>query len=236
MKKYISHLCEKNNLSMDELSSKMQVKINTIKDWDNGVKRPSKKQIEILSKIFEIDSNKLIKNMELYEQLENEIKVKNKCLRIGLVVSLILIVSLSLLFLKDERILKDNDRLYYFTGQSEHFNFDRGLVLLYNGKKYINMSNFIVDKNLDIKNMVINISFNERLWKSLEYHYNPKQNAQDWLKSITINEYGKKRDSFKRYKNKNFPDDFKIEINYCLQNDECHTEIMETKSSVLNSI
>ena len=135
--------------------------------------------------------------------------------------------------------------LYSFKGESDNFLFRDGLIIISDNKKYIEIANFDVKNNIDVKTMSINIAFNESIWAVKDYQQKENESVREWLNKIKFNEYGKivenelidtkkRYDSFIKYDTIIFPNDFKVEINYCTK-DECTVEILDIESSKLES-
>ena len=234
--KIISKLRLKEGLTTSALAHKLKVKESTIKEWENGTKFPTLFQLKKMAKLFNVEISKLASDDILIQSIERN--YHNMWIRMLVIISFLVIIVLGIYFNYRNTYhcvtIDSKQNIYIFTGSSEHFKFDKGYVLLDQENKYMTMSEFNLDEDLDIKSIVINIAFNETLWKALEYEYDEEVSAEDWIKSINISDYGKKKDSFIKYKNTNFPDDFKVEVNYCLQNNTCHTELINIKAESLN--
>lgn len=138
-------------------------------------------------------------------------------------------------------IRSDYIRIYYFNGESANFKYEKGLFVKSNNGKYIELSNFKLKNNLNIKSLTINIAFNESIWKVADYDVNSDGDFNNWFNSQKFLEYDKQiitfdkkddKSSFSEY-DTNFPYDFKVEVNYCTDK-ICTVEIMNNKSEEVN--
>ena len=128
--------------------------------------------------------------------------------------------------------------VYSFKGESDNFKFKNGLIIMSRDNKFIEFGNFDIKNNLDFKSATINIAFNEAVWQIADYNVEQDGDAKSWFKDIDFNEYvvkagllenADKQNSFSKYDNK-FPNDFKVEINYCTQDDFCSMEILKIQA------
>lgn len=156
---------------------------------------------------------------------------------IGLFAMFIVILILISLMLNTDKY--EQESIYSFHGEGDIFSFDNGLLIISRDNRYIDISNFKVKDDVDIKSLTINIAFNESIWAVKDYD-DEDISLKQWLNNLRISEYGikgelfglKKADSFVKYNNI-FPKDFKVEINYCTK-DTCTVEILDIEASKLN--
>ncbi len=128
--------------------------------------------------------------------------------------------------------------IYKFNASSENFKVRDGILVILGDERYINISNFDLNKKMNIKSMTINIAFNESIWKVKDYEYDEELLPREWLNQLEFSEYKRKpnlldgpskEDSFMKYRYSLFPFDFKIEINYCTE-ELCTVEILKVNS------
>lgn len=156
------------------------------------------------------------------------------------IVIIVLSIIIVLLVLYIYKLVKgDSVRIYYFNGESDNFKYNKGIFVKSNNGKYIELSDFKLKKDLDIKSMTINIAFNESIWGIKGYDKESDKDVNSWLKDLKFYEYDKQyinlkdnKSSFSEY-DTNFPNDFKVEINYCTDK-LCTVEIMNIKSEEVN--
>ena len=239
LNKYLYDLRKKKRLSKKKFAEKINVKESLIEKWENGTKKPSVKNLKKISEVFSIDINELVETNNLIDAF-NKCKITNIVYIVILIILSVIILVIGGLFIKSIRY--KNISIYSFTGSSENFQFNNGLVVLSRDNKYIELSDFKIKNRLDIKSMTINVAFNESIWAIKEYDSEEYDTVNKWLKTVEFSEYDKegfvfenkdKSDSFSKYVTK-FPYDFKVEINYCTQND-CNVEILDITSEKLNT-
>ena len=238
LNKRLSKLREKNNLSIEELSLKLNVKQKKIIQWENGKKNPSLKNIYKLSKLYDVKVNSIIdedKTIPLLIKYIKYSKVKN------ILIVLLIVVSISLGYIYCQKNKRREINIYTFTGESDNFKFNNGLIVLSEDNKYIEISGFEPKGKIYIKSMTVNIAFNETIWAAKEYD-DDEISIRKWFEKLRFDEYYKegvsfynnqKSNSFATYLNK-FPNDFKVEINYCTY-DYCTVEILDINEVKLNT-
>lgn len=237
-KDFIKDLRKKNKLSIKDFASKINVKESLINDYENGKKEPSIRILKRIGKIFGNDLNSIDNNYFIN-------KINNKTKHNRIIVSFLIIISIiccTLGVIIYNNIKNNYISIYSFNGESDTFKFNNGLVVFSDDNRYIELSGFKIKNNINIKSMTINVAFNESIWAIKEYDSTEGENLNQWLKHVEISEYNKdgfifnnkyKSDSFSKYVTK-FPYDFKVEINYCTDED-CNVEILDIKSEKLNT-
>ncbi len=240
----LTKLRKKNKLTTSELANKIHVKEKNIIKWEEGKRLPSLYNIKVLARLYDVKISKIIDEETLLNLLIKNKKVN--IIQILLISLLILILTLILLLPIHFNNSKTSDiKIYSFKGESDNFLFRDGLIIISDNKKYIEIANFDVKNNIDVKTMSINIAFNESIWAVKDYQQKENESVREWLNKIKFNEYGKivenelidtkkRYDSFIKYDTIIFPNDFKVEINYCTK-DECTVEILDIESSKLES-
>lgn len=240
----LTKLRKKNKLTTSELANKIHVKEKKIIKWEEGKCLPSLYNIKTLANLYDVKISKIIDEETLLNLLIKNKKVN--IIQILLIFLLILILTLILLLPIHFNNSKTSDiKIYSFKGESDNFLFRDGLIIISDNKKYIEIANFDVKNNLDVKTMSINIAFNESIWTVKDYQQKENESVREWLNKIKFNEYGKvvenelidtkkHDDSFIKYDTIIFPNDFKVEINYCTK-DECTVEILDIEASKLES-
>lgn len=231
---------KKSKLSIEDVSNKININEKTITSWENGKTIPNNKQIKSLANLYDIDVSELVDASKLIDDLENEKKINI----FNLVVILILLVGISIvtsLFFHRERY--QEMEVYSFKGESENFKFKNGLIVMSRDNKFIDFGKFDIKNNLDIKSATINIAFNETIWTLADYSIEVDGDAKEWFKDLDFTEYVKKarllenadkQNSFSKYDNK-FPNDFKVEVNYCTTSDFCTVEILKINAEKMNT-
>lgn len=226
---------KKKKLSIDDVANKLDVNNKIVEGWENGKCIPNSKQIKELSKIYDVSVSEIVDTEFIIKELENEKKYNI----FKLVIILILLIGLSIvtsLFINRERYQEMD--VYSFKGESDNFKFKNGLIIMSRDNKFIEFGNFDIKNNLDFKSATINIAFNEAVWQIADYNVEQDGDAKSWFKDIDFNEYvvkagllenADKQNSFSKYDNK-FSNDFKVEINYCTQDDFCSMEILKIQA------
>jgi transcriptional regulator with XRE-family HTH domain len=230
--KRLKKIREKKEISIEELASKLDIKESIIVNWENGTKKPSASNLKKIASALDCKIEDLIDSDTLTEEI-----IEHESQRRYLIV-FIIILAILLGFVTNQvvkyQLKKKEFKTYAFTGESENFNFERGYALFSSDMDFIAISNFDLKKNLDIKSISINIAFNETIWASAEYKNNDFITAEKWLNNLIITEGSRpvlgKADSFIKYDKLNFPDDMKIEINYCLKDNTCHIDVVDISS------
>lgn len=237
-------LRKKKKMTISELANKIHVKEKKIIKWEEGRSLPSLYNIKTLACLYDVKISKIVDEEFLLNLLIKNKKVN--IIQIGLIILLILILTLVLLLPIHFNNSKPSDiKIYSFKGESDNFSFRDGLIIISDDKKYIEISNFDVKNNLDVKTMSINIAFNESIWAVKDYQQKENESAREWLNKIKFTEYGKivknelidtkkSDDSFIKYDTIIFPNDFKVEINYCTKVD-CTVELLDIEASKLES-
>ena len=222
--KYLYELRKKKRLSKKKFAEKLNVKESVINNWENGSKKPNISDMQKISKIFNIKIEELVTSDELIDNINKNRKINLISIIILIILSVILFV---IGFLYLESMKYKSISIYSFTGESDNFQFNNGLVVLSRDNKYIELSEFKIKNKLDIKSMTINVAFNESIWAIKEFDSQEDETVSKWLKNVEFSEYDKdgfmlekkdKSDSFSKYVTK-FPYDFKVEINYCTNDD-----------------
>ena len=239
LNKYVCELRKKKRLSKKKFAEKLSVKESLVEKWENGTAKLTVNDVEKISESFNIDINELINSKELIGTI-------NKSKRINVIISIVMCSLLIIVFVVSylfiESMKYKSISIYSFSGSSENFQFNNGLVVLSRDNKYIELSDFKIKNKLNIKSMTINVAFNESIWAIKEYDSLEYENVNKWLKNVEFSEYDKegfvfgnkdKSDSFSKYVTK-FPYDFKVEINYCTQ-DDCNVEILDITTEKLNT-
>lgn len=240
----LSKLRKKNKLTTIELSNKIHVKEKTIIKWEEGRRLPSLYNLKTLAHLYDVKISKIIDEETLLNLLIKNKKVN--IIQIGLIILLILILTLVLLFPIHFNNSKPSDiKIYSFKGESDNFLFRDGLIIVSDDKKYIEIANFDVKNDLEVNNISINIAFNESIWAVKDYKKKENESAREWLNKIKFAEYGKiirnelidskkNDDSFIKYDTLIFPNDFKVEVNYCTKV-ECTVELLDIEATNLES-
>ena len=227
--KRLKKMRKKKGLTIEELANKTNIKSISITKWENGTSIPSAKVLQKLASGLDCKIEDLIDSDTLTDEIINHEKQRRYLW--GVIIVLILSLGLLTNQIVKNQLKKRQYKTYGFTGESEHFHFDRGLVLFSNDMDFIALSNFDLKDNLDIKSISINIAFNETIWASAEYKYNEYITADKWLNNLIISEVSHpvlgSSDSFVKYDKVQFPDDMKVEINYCLQDNTCHIDVVD---------
>ena len=229
--KIIAKLRVKKGLTTSSLARKLKVKESVVKKWENGTKLPTLFQLKKLAHLFDVKISKLVSDDILIQSIERN--YHKMWLRIAIVIFLLFMIAIGGYYAY--RYIKANNiqDVYLFTGESEHFSFDEGIVTLTGQKRFISLSHFNCQDDLTISDLTINVAFNNKIWVAEEYHYNDEESVTDWLNKLVIKEEGKKdassKDSFLTHSNDNFIDNMQIEINYCDMDDKCVMEIMDLK-------
>ena len=219
LNKKLIKLREKNNYSIEQLSKEINVKESLINKWENGTKIPSIKNINKLSNVYNVKVTSILDEKNIILSLIKYITYyKIQCV----IIICLLISSIFFGVLYYNKNKKREINIYTFTGESDNFKFNNGLIVLAEDNKYIEISDFEFKNDINVKSMTINIAFNETLWSAKEYD-DDEITINKWFQKVSFDEYYKedislynnqKSNSFAKYLNK-FPYDFKVEINYC---------------------
>lgn len=233
-------LRNKHKLTISEVALKLHVKEKKVINWEEGKHLPSLYNLKKLANLYDIKISKIIDEDILLHSVIKQKKINT----IQLIFLILLIPVILILLLPINSNDKKTDiRIYSFKGESDNFVFNDGLIIISDDKKYIEISNFDVKNNLDVTSMSINIAFNESIWAVKDYKQTESASASEWLNKLRLTEYGKiikkelidskkKYDSFVKYDTNIFPNDFKVEVNYCTK-DECTVELLDISSNEL---
>lgn len=233
-------LRNKHKLTISDVASKLHVKEKKVINWEEGRCLPSLYNLKQLANLYDVKISKIIDEDILLNSV-----IKHKKINTIQLIFLILLIPVILILLLpiNSNDKKTDIRIYSFKGESDNFVFNDGLIIISDDKKYIEISNFDVKNNLDVKSMSINIAFNESIWAVKDYKQTESESASEWLNKLRLTEYGniikkelidskKKYDSFVKYDTNIFPNDFKVEVNYCTK-DECTVELLDISSHEL---
>lgn len=235
-------LRNKNKLTIEGVASKLHIKKKQVISWEEGRCLPSLYNLKRLANLYGVKISKIIDEDILLDLIIKQKKIN--MVQFILIILLTFILMLTLLLPICFNNTKDGDiRIYSFKGESDNFLFRDGLIVISDDKKYIEISNFDVKNNLDVKSMSLNIAFNESIWGVKDYKQTESESAREWLNKTKFTEYGKiitndiidskkDYDSFIKYDTNIFPNDFKVEVNYCT-NDECTVELLDIKADLL---
>ena len=212
---------EKNKLSISEVADKLNIKESKIEKFESDIKKPNLYQIKKLSNLYNIDMNNIIESKKIVDEV-----ILRRRLDILEFLTITILIILFCINILNKNVTTNSTNIYKFSGDSDHFKFDNGIYVS-GSNKYIDISNFDIKDDTEYKSITINIAFNESIWKVAQYKDEDKT-SKEWLNNVSFNEYGENDDSFSKYKD-TFPNDFKVEINYCTINDECSIEILDIK-------
>lgn len=241
--KRLSVIRKKKKMALEELSNKLNIDEKIIIDWETGKLLPSMYMLKKICLVYNIEIDELVSSKQL---LDNILKSKSKNIFSIIIILLLIFIMIVLGDIILNRPVKISDiNVFIFEGESDNFLFRDGIFIYSEDKKYIELSNFSVKDNLNIKSMTVNIAFNETIWGVKEYEYSKEESSREWLNKLKFNEYSnivseedkhdksKKYDSFTKYDESNFPYDFKVEINYCTDV-ICTVEIIDVETKKLD--
>ncbi len=226
----------KNKLSIEEVSKKLKIKTNKLEEWEKGNKKPSINSIKKLAHLYNIPVSNLIDEKELVDELIS--KKRLDIIEFSVITILIFLLIFTVSYITNRKnFYNGKDLIYEFKGESNNFSFEDGILVMNDKTRYIELSDFNVKSNINLRKIVINIAFNEKIWKVDEINNCTKEECINWLNNISYKEYtynkaplhkSAKDDSFMEYKD-DFPNDFKVEINYCTDK-ECTVEILDVSA------
>jgi transcriptional regulator with XRE-family HTH domain len=226
-------------LSTLDVANKLNINEQNVISWEKGKNIPGNKDIKSLASLYDVEVSELVDTSKLLDELESEKRFNI----FKLVVILVLLLGLSIitsLFFHRERY--QEMEVYNFKGESEHFKFKNGLIIMSRDNKFIDFGKFEL-KNIELKSATINVAFNETIWTLADYNIEDDGDAKEWFKDLDFTEYVKKarllenadkQNSFSKYDNK-FPNDFKVEVNYCTIDDFCTVEILKINAEKMNT-
>lgn len=231
--KILKNKLKSKGMSTNDLASLMKIDETIIQDWIDGTKIPSYKQLVKISSLLDIEIGKLINIEEINKFLDK----KNLIIKISNSVIILLIFIIIILGLKMSKNIeiKEDFNIYEFSAVGDKFAVEKGFFIKYDDKKYIELSGFTLKEKTDIKTMNINVSYNDTVWAIKEYKNSKDGNLNSWLKKIELKEYATPRkgaDSFANYEFNTFPGNMKIEVNYCLTDNECSIDILNIESKI----
>lgn len=232
----LKRLREKNSYSVKELACILKVNEKNVMNWEKGILKPDIKILKKLSILYNEPISSFISEDKMINEL---ISNKHKQLILNVLILILLILTLVFGSLFVHREKNEKIEIYKFSGESNNFKFDNGLIILSTNNRYIYLSGFEIKSGIEVKSATINIAFNETLWVADEYN-DEQTNVKDWFSNLNYSEYlknynlsEKTDNSFYKYKTQ-FPKDFKVEVNYCTINDDCTVEILSIESESLN--
>ena len=230
----------KKKLSVDEVARILKVKPIKVEQWEKGIKNPSIVYIKKLSELYNIPVNNIVNEKQLVDELIQ--KRRLDIIEFIIISILIFLLIFTASYITNRRLFNNGkDLIYEFKGKGNIFSFDDGILVLNDKTRYIELSDFKLNKDVNLKRLVVNIAFNEKIWKVSEINNCTNEECINWLNNLSYKEYTynrlplhkkEKDDSFVEYKDK-FPNDFKVEINYCTDK-ECSVEILDVQSKKIN--
>ena len=230
----------KKKLSIEEVSNKLNICIKKIEEYENGNKKPNIIHLKKLASLYDVPVSKLIDENKLVDILISKQRL-DKIEFIIISILIILLIFTASYITNRKSFNNGKDLIYEFKGEGNNFKFEEGILVMNDKTRYIELSDFNVKTNLNLTKLVINIAFNESIWKVDEINSCTNIECRNWLNNISYKEYTynklplhkkEKEDSFIEYKDK-FPNDFKVEINYCT-NEYCTVEILDVTAKKIN--
>ncbi len=231
--KIIKGKLKNKNMSTNDLASLLKIDEQIVQDWIDGAKIPNYKQLVKISSLLDIEMGKMVN----FEEINTFLNKKNLIIKIlnSIIILFVLIIIILSVKLNKNTVSKEDFKIYEFNATGEKFEVKKGFFVKHNDKKYIELSNFTLKKKMNIKTMNINVSYNDTVWAIKEYKYSKDGNLNSWLKKIELKEYAEPRkgsDSFANYSFNSFPGNMKIEVNYCLTDNECFIDILNIESKI----
>ena len=230
----------KKKLSIEEASNKLNIKTKKLESYESGKIKPSMYHIKKLASLYDIQVSKLVDEKKLVDTLISKQRLdKIEFIIISLLI--ILLIFTASYITNRKSFNNGKDLIYEFKGEGKNFIFEEGILVMNDKTRYIELSDFNVKTNLKLRKLVINIAFNESIWKVDEINSCTDLECKNWLNNISYKEYTynkaplhklEKEDSFVEYKD-NFPNDFKVEINYCTD-EYCTVEILDVTAKKIN--
>lgn len=252
--KFIALKRKEKNMTQEELAERLGVNNRTISRWENGNYMPDLSLLKILSEELGVSLNELLNGEEtkgddkVDKTLENTIAYSNEKIRKNkrsfLVVILFLIILIFLLLLFFFIRNYNSNLSYTFTGESDNFSFDNGLVTFSKDKGYIQMSNFKIKDGFNtdkVSSFKMKILFDNEVWADIYWDNNDKESLDEVFKTMRFGEVasfnqdcsvGCTTDSFSRSNKDDFPNNLKVQINYCFD-DKCKNEVMKIGSEFI---
>ena len=230
----------KKKLSIEEVSSILNINVKKLDEYESGKIKPSYSHLKKLASLYDIQVTKIISEKSLLDSLISKQRLDK--IEFVIISVLILLLIFTASYITDRKSFNNGkDLIYEFKGESKTFIFEEGILVMNDKTRYIELSDFNVKNNLNLRKLVINIAFNESIWKVDEINSCTNIECKNWLNNISYKEYTynkaplhklEKEDSFVDYKD-NFPNDFKVEINYCTDV-ECTVEILDVTAKKIN--
>ena len=230
----------KKNLSIEEVCKDLKISSNKLKKWESGISKPSLYNLKRISKLYDISISKLIDENKLVNELI--LKKRLDYLEFLIISVLIFLLIFTTSYITNRKTFNNGkDLIYEFAGEGKNFIFDDGILVINDKTRYIEISDFKLKNNININKMVVNIAFNEKIWKIDEINSCGFDECINWLNNLAFKEYTynkvplhklEKKNSFISYKD-SFPNDFKVEINYCTDK-ECTVDILDVRAKKIN--
>lgn len=252
--KFIALKRKEKNMTQEELAERLGVNNRTISRWENGNYMPDLSLLKTLSEELGVSLTELLNGEEtrgddkVNKTLENTIAYSNEKIRKNkrrfLMVILILIIIIFLLLLFFFIRNYNSNLSYTFKGESDNFFFDNGLVTFSKDKGYIQMSNFKIKDGFNtdkVSSFKMEILFDNEVWADIYWDNNDKESLDEVFKTMRFGEVasfnqdcsvGCTTDSFSRSNKDDFPNNLKVQINYCFD-DGCKNEVMKIGSEFI---
>ena len=252
----IYELRKEKGLTQRQLADKLYISDKAISKWERGICIPELTMFKELSNIFDIsvaelisgerfnNQNKFQKIDELY--LSNLKKEKKNHLKIFLLsLILFIFITLSFFFIKNYKRIY----IYKFKGDTMHYTFSNSLAIYSDKQGFIKLGNFKKIKNypLDINNLKtaeILVAFDDIELYNFKVNFEEENISLDeWLENIDVEDFeqfdvncqkGCEKDSFVTSNKKDFPNNLRIEMEYCDYN-KCYKEEFKIKAEIMAS-
>jgi len=252
--RFILECRKKKNLTQQDLADMLYVSANAVSKWERGICLPDVTTFDKIAEVLGISVAELVmgekiskKDSKIYDDIlinnmkDNKRKIKKKNIIIISLVSFILISILSILIIFFYNNY-NNITVFSFSGNSNNFEFSNSSIVFSKKKGMIEIANFKLssDSELninDIDDISISIYFNDKLWASDKYNQEEDKYISKWLSegayfyegpSYECLSGGKNcnKGIFEKIKKSEFPNNLKIEIDYCIDS-ECKQEEFE---------
>ncbi len=165
MGRFIQTLRKENNLTQEELASKLNIGREAVSKWERGKTCPDQLSLLNISELFNVSINELLYGSKINKNNEEEVnsislklyqdkQKRNKIIVIlSVILSLFIILFLLTYFMNNYNTLK----LYEVSGENGHIKVDDGIIVQNKDMIYVNIkaiyNNLYIDENYYITNL-----------------------------------------------------------------------------------
>ncbi len=162
--KFLQELRIKKGYSQEKIADLLFVTRQVVSKWERGKSLPNYEMLASICKLYDISANEILageksnaKNKELIENVavevlkDRNIRLKKLSIMFTTIVGILLILFLSYYFISTYNKMK----VYVFSGESEHFYLNNGVMMMSNEQIYFNFGHLLPKQNEKYKDLEI---------------------------------------------------------------------------------